>query len=94
MCNDCFTLVIMSKTALINTRIDPQLKKNAESILKKVGITSAEAIRMFYKHICIYNGIPFRLRMPNEETIIAMRDADSGNTYSVNSVDEIFKDLN
>lgn len=42
----------MHKVAIINTRIEPKLKSEAEHILHKLGLTSAEAIRLFYKQIC------------------------------------------
>lgn len=83
----------MHKAATINTRIAPELKTKAELILNKVGLTSAEAIRLFYKQICLNKGLPFEVKIPNEKTIKAMRDADRGKTYKVKNVDALFKDL-
>lgn len=48
-------------SAMIHARIDPKLKQEAESILKRLGITSAEAIRMYYAQIANKKAIPFRL---------------------------------
>ena len=50
----------MYKVATINTRIEPALKVQAEAILHEVGLTSAEAIRLFYKQVCLQHGLPNR----------------------------------
>lgn len=83
----------MYKAATINTRIEPRLKTKAETILRKVGLTSAEAVRLFYTQVCLSNGLPFAVKLPNKETIKAMRDADERKTHKVKSVDKLFEDL-
>ena len=83
----------MHKVAMINTRIEPKLKMRAEIILRKVGLTSAEAVRLFYVQVCLNNGLPFEVKIPNEETIKAMQSADKRKTHKAKSVDDLFKDL-
>jgi DNA-damage-inducible protein J len=83
----------MHKSAMINTRIDPKLKSKAEIILRKVGLTSAEAIRLFYMQITLQKGLPFEIKIPNKTTIKAMQDADAGKTHRTNKVDDLFDDL-
>lgn len=79
----------MHKIATINTRIEPKLKTQAEGILHKVGLTSAEAVRLFYMQVCLHKGLPFEVKIPNEETIKAMRAADKRKTRKAKSVDEL-----
>lgn len=83
----------MHKIATINTRIEPKLKTRAETILRKVGLTSAEAVRLFYMQVCLNNGLPFEVKIPNKETIKAMHNADKRKTHKAKSVDELFEDL-
>lgn len=83
----------MHKVATINTRIEPKLKHQAEAILRKVGLTSAEAVRIFYKQVCLQKGLPFEVRIPNKATLKAMHDADTGKTHKAKSVDALFEDL-
>ncbi|HVV69549.1 MAG TPA: type II toxin-antitoxin system RelB/DinJ family antitoxin [Gammaproteobacteria bacterium] len=83
----------MYKIATINTPIEPELKHKAEAILHKVGLTSAEAVRLFYKQICLRKGLPFEVKIPNPKTLKAMRDAEEGKTHKVKHIDELFKDL-
>lgn len=83
----------MHKVATINTRIEPKLKTRAEAILRKVGLTSAEAVRLFYMQVCLNNGLPFEVKIPNKETIKAMQSADKRKTHKAKSVDDLFEDL-
>lgn len=78
---------------MINTRIEPKLKVRAEAILHKVGLTSAEAVRLFYMQVCLNNGLPFEVRIPNKATIKALHDSDRRKTRKAKNVDELFEDL-
>ena len=64
----------MAKTATVNTRIEPDLKQEAEEIFAALGIKSSEAISMFYKQVVLRKGMPFDVRIPNEETIDAIQE--------------------
>ena len=57
-----------TKTTLIHARIEPSLKEAAEKILKELGMTAAEAIRMLYAQIARKRGIPFGLDLESEDT--------------------------
>ena len=64
------------KTQMVHVRIDPQLKKSAERIFTKIGISTTEAIRLFLKQVELHKGLPFRVSIPNEETIAAIMEAE------------------
>ena len=63
------------KTSIINARVKPELKGDVEQILSKLGISTTQAITMFFEQIKIKRGIPFPLQLPNDETLEAMKDA-------------------
>jgi len=83
----------MVKRAMINTRIESELKNKAEHILNAIGLTSSEAIRLFYKQIYLRRGLPFEVKIPNKVTLRAMREADTGKTHKAKSVDALFDEL-
>jgi len=76
----------------IHTRIDPELKSKAEGILSELGISSSEAIRLFYSQICHHRGIPFDVKIPNETTLAALQE-DLSNAKRYASFADIRKDL-
>ena len=54
----------MEKTATLNLRVNPTVKKNAESVLDKLGIPMSTAIDMYLTQIYLVGGIPFELKIP------------------------------
>ena len=65
----------MGKTETIRARVEPRLKRDAEAVLKKIGLTSSEAITLFLTQVKLMKGLPFPLRVPNAETKRALREA-------------------
>ena len=58
----------MAKTAIIQARVDPVIKNNAQMILKKLNISMSEAISIYLSQITLHNGIPFEVKIPNKVT--------------------------
>lgn len=68
----------MRKSQIVRARVEPTLKRDAEAILKKIGLTSSEAITLFLTQVRLNKGLPFPLRIPNEQTRQAIKDAREG----------------
>jgi len=68
----------MAKTETIRARVEPALKRDAEAVLKKIGLTSSEAISLFLTQVRLTNGLPFPVRIPNKQTRQAIKDARDG----------------
>lgn len=85
----------MSKTATIQTRIEPDIKTEVEKVLKTLGITTSEAISIFFRRIIMEQGLPFPVKITNPETIKAIEEAIEGKNLSkvYNTPEEMFKDL-
>jgi len=43
--------IVIMKTAAVHSRIQPEIKEQAEGILQRLGLSPTEAIRMFYTQI-------------------------------------------
>ena len=83
------------KTAAVHSRIQPDIKEKAESILHRLGLSPTEAIRMFYTQITLKNGLPFDVAIPNEETVQALEDSRAGRGLErFDSVEGLFESWN
>jgi DNA-damage-inducible protein J len=94
----CYTSVSgdmhMGKTATVRARVEPELKRGAEAVLKKIGLTSSEAITLFLAQVKLTKGLPFPLRVPNKETKRALREVRSRrNVETFDSVSEWAKKM-
>ena len=59
----------------IHARIDSDLKKKAVKVFERLGLTEAEAIRLFYAQVELHQDIPFPLMIPNVQTRDAFEEA-------------------
>lgn len=79
----------MAKTAMIRARTESNLKEDVENILKKLGLTSSEAINLFYRQIWLRKGLPFDVKIPNKVTLETFKKTDEGKELnSYKSIDE------
>lgn len=60
----------MEKTATLNLRVNPTVKKRAEEVLARLGVPMSTAIDMYLNQISLTGGIPFAVTLPkNPDTI-------------------------
>jgi DNA-damage-inducible protein J len=90
----------MTKTASLNIRLNPEIKKTAENIYAHYGLSLTEAVTVFIHQSCNLGGLPFDLRpsVPNTETLAAIAEVQemkrNPHLYkSFDSVEELFEDL-
>ncbi len=84
----------MAKTTTISARIDPNTKKQAEQVFRELGLTSSQAITLFYKQVELQQGLPFIVKIPNDLTAETLETARSrSNLESFNTVEDLFDDL-
>ena len=84
----------MAKTAMVRARVEPELKRRAEELFSELGLSTTEAITLFYKQVAMYQGLPFSIRIPNAETIEAMRQArDHEDLVEYSSLEDLKRSL-
>jgi DNA-damage-inducible protein J len=65
-------------STVIRSRIDPASKKEADRLLRSMGLTMSDAIRLFLRQVIAGKGLPFAMKTPNATTMAAMEAADRG----------------
>jgi DNA-damage-inducible protein J len=79
---------------MITARVDPKLKRNTEKILRSLGLSTTEAITLFFNQINLRKGLPFAVSLPNTITARAIEEALAGtNLNKADSVNDLFVDL-
>ena len=54
------------------------LKAEVEGILKTLGMSTTEAINIFFKQVKMRKGLPFAVEIPNAETLQTFKDSEAG----------------
>jgi len=67
----------MAKNATIRARIDPELKAEVEELFDQLGLSTTEAINLFYRQVRIRKGLPFSVVIPNKTTEKVFKDTDA-----------------
>lgn len=87
----------MTKSAIVQARIKPELKKEADAILSAIGMNATTAITLFYTQVVRQRGLPLELKVPNDETIEAIEELTDpvrrSKLPSYGSVDELMQSL-
>ena len=80
------------KTSVVHARIEPKTKQKAEKVLRKLGLTPAEAIRIFYRQVSLRGGLPFPVAIPNELTASTLEKSRRGeDLQEFDSLEDMFK---
>jgi len=81
-------------TTMVHVRVDEQVKAQAAETLATMGLSVSDAVRMMLVRVADDKAMPFDIRVPNAETIAAMRELDEGCGKSFNSIQALMADLN
>jgi DNA-damage-inducible protein J len=80
------TIPIKETTSI---KLDVEVKSKAKEIFKELGITMGEAVNIFLSQVALHKGLPFEVKIPNEETKKAIEDARKGINMESNSIEEM-----
>ena len=78
---------------IVQSRVQKELKDEAEEILDGMGLTVAEAIRLFLTQTVTDHRFPFvpRLRQPSTELNAAIKELDDGAAEHFDDIDQLEK---
>jgi len=84
----------MAANALVQARIDSEIKEEATAVLAAMGLTLSDAVRLMLTRVARERALPFDPLIPNPQTVEAMKEARRGQLRSFDSVDDLMADLN
>ena len=87
-------------SATIAFRVKPEIKRRADDLFSRLGMTTSTAMNILLMYTLEHRGFPHGITIgeeeetPNETTLAAIRDLDSGRNLSrYESVDSMLKDV-
>ena len=79
----------MPLDATVRARVDSRVKEEAEHVFSEIGLSTSQAINIFLKGVIRERGIPFELKIPNDETLQAMKEAEMGINMEETTLEEM-----
>jgi DNA-damage-inducible protein J len=84
----------MTTSTMVHVRVNNKVKAKAAKTLAAMGMSVSDAVRMLLFRVAGEGALPFEVRIPNRETIAAMKAAAEGKTFKAKNVTELMADLN
>lgn len=84
----------MSANAIVQARVNEDIKKEAAVVLAAMGLTISDAMRLLLVRVARDHALPFEPLIPNEKTIAAMKEARKGKLKAFKTVKDLMDDLN
>lgn len=79
---------------MIRARVEEKLKIDVGRVFNNLGLTTTEAITLFYKQIKLHNGLPFSVKIPNKTTKKVFDETDKKkNLLKSKNSKELFANL-
>ena len=75
-------------------KLDPTVKQEAQEIFSQLGLTLREAVNLFLNQVRLNKGLPFEVKIPNEETLKAMKDVKDGKNLVEMKLDDLITEMN
>ena len=83
----------MATNELVQARIDGAIKAEAALVLKAIGLTVSDAVRLLLTRIAREHALPFDPLIPNATTIAAFQEGCLGDLPKFNSIETLMADL-
>ena len=76
-----------------NVYLDTEMKKKAQAIFKQYGMGLSDAFNIFLSQSVMEKGIPFQIKIPNDDTAQIIQDAREGKNMTKVSLDELKEEI-
>jgi len=84
---------MQTESAMIHVRVDAKLKIKVSRTLEKMGLSMSDAVRLLLTRIEADKALPFEVRVPNAETVEAIKAGERGEVDKFSTVAEAMKFL-
>ena len=75
-----------------NIYLDENIKDQAKEIFNQYGLSLSQAVNIFLTQSVLNRGFPFDVKIPNENTLEAMRDVETENNYKDITLEDLKKE--
>ncbi|CAA6821162.1 MAG: DNA-damage-inducible protein J [uncultured Sulfurovum sp.] len=74
-----------------NIYVDVNMKNQAKEIFNQYGLSLSQAVNIFLTQSVLNRGLPFDVKIPNDETLQAMKDVETGENYEDVTLEDLKK---
>ena len=83
----------MNSDTVVRARIDSDTKARATEALQAMGLSVSDAIRLLLLRVADEKRLPFDVKVPNAETLKAVKELEQGKGKRFDSAEALFRDI-
>jgi addiction module RelB/DinJ family antitoxin len=65
---------LVTRSAMLQARVYPELKHAGEDILRRMGLTMTEAMELFLRRVIVYQKLPFEVIALDDATLRSLTE--------------------
>ena len=77
---------------VVRARIDPGVKNKADQVLKDMGLTLSDGIRLFLHQVITDQALPFLIKTPTAVTVAALQAIEKEQALELTTLEQLAKD--
>ena len=85
-------MVTLSIKETTSIKLDKEAKEKAKIIFRELGMTMGDAFNIFLNQVNLHKGLPFEVKIPNEETLRAIEEARADINLEETSIEEMMQE--
>jgi DNA-damage-inducible protein J len=82
-------LTAMTRSAIIQARVRPEIKFAAEQVLRSIGLTMTEAMELFLRRVIVEQRLPFEVIALDEPALLSIVSAWQKHDALLKSIDDL-----
>ncbi len=82
-------MAVITNKVRTNVYLDVAIKEKAQEIFKQYGLELSEAFNIFLTQCVLEKGIPFEIKIPNDETLEAIKNARANKNMTKVSLEDL-----
>lgn len=83
----------MNADSVVRARISSKTKRQATEVLRAMGLSVSDAIRLLLVRVANEKQLPFAIQVPNVTTLKAMKELNEGKGKRFGKAEDLFQDL-
>ncbi|CAA6806082.1 MAG: DNA-damage-inducible protein J [uncultured Sulfurovum sp.] len=84
-------MLAVQEKSRTNIYVDVKMKDQAKEIFNQYGLSLSQAVNIFLTQSVLNRGLPFDVKIPNDETLQAMKDVETGENYEDVTLEDLKK---
>ncbi|HHD81927.1 MAG TPA: type II toxin-antitoxin system RelB/DinJ family antitoxin [Campylobacterales bacterium] len=84
-------MLAVQEKSRTNIYLDANIKDQAKEIFNQYGLSLSQAVNIFLTQSVLNRGLPFDVKIPNDETLQAMKDVETGENYEDVTLEDLKK---